>query len=713
MNILFFVVFILFSLLILRLGIVQIVYGDDYKREIDRKENVTVNTSVPRGKILDRNGKIVVGNKPLNAITYTRPKNIKQEDILKVAEDLAKLIKKDTKADFKAITERDKKDFWILKHPDEAAVKVSKAEIKKLKNDNSKIYQLTLDRITEKEFNSFTKQELEVLAIYREMIGGYPLSPQVIKNKNVTPKEFAVVSENLDKLPGVDTTTDWDRYNVYKDKEGNETLGSVIGKISSSKEGLPKELVDYYLARDYSRNDRVGKSYIEYQYENVLQGQKEKVKNVTDKTGKVLGSEVVRKGKRGDDLVLSVDIDFQKKVEKIIKEELGIAKQRGDSYLLDRAFVTAMNPRTGEILALGGKQYVTDPKTGKTELNDFALGNLITSYAPGSVVKGATILTGYQTGAIQPGQYLHDQPLNFASTKPMKSWTPYPMGSINDLTALKRSSNVYMFLLAMRLGGQQQYVPKGPLRIDKISAINAFRKNFAQFGLGVKTGVDLPGEQVGFSQAIPPENGNVLHFAIGQFDTYTPLQLAQYVSTIANGGYRIQPHIAKEIREPNDQSDELGPVIQEIEPKILNKVDMKTEWINRVKEGFWKVVNETQGTGYGYFKDLKVAGKTGTAEGLYDGPKRKNYSFENLPTTWNSTFVGYAPYDNPEIAISVVLPWSYIGNNRDPHTNLKIAKRVFQAYFDLKKERDKKGLNKSSSTKKVENIKSAKEKQSE
>ncbi|PTY82619.1 hypothetical protein B5V91_19220, partial [Heyndrickxia sporothermodurans] len=123
MNILFFVVFILFSLLILRLGIVQIVYGDDYKREIDRKENVTVNTSVPRGKILDRNGKIVVGNKPLNAITYTRPKNIKQEDILKVAEDLAKLIKKDTKADFKAITERDKKDFWILKHPGEAEAK--------------------------------------------------------------------------------------------------------------------------------------------------------------------------------------------------------------------------------------------------------------------------------------------------------------------------------------------------------------------------------------------------------------------------------------------------------------------------------------------------------------------------------------------------------------------------------------------------------------
>ncbi|WP_272893600.1 peptidoglycan D,D-transpeptidase FtsI family protein [Heyndrickxia oleronia] len=708
MNILFFVVFILFSVLILRLGIVQIVYGDDYKREIDRKENVTVNTSVPRGKILDRNGKLVVGNKPLNAITYTRPQNIKQEDILKVAEDLAKLIKKDTEADFKAITERDKKDFWILKHPEEADAKVSKAEKEKFKNDSSKIYQETLDRITEKEINSFSKDELEVLAIYREMIGGYPLSPQVIKNKNVSPEEFAVVSENLDSLPGVNTTTDWDRYNVYKDKAGNETLGSVIGKVSSSKEGLPKELVDYYLARDYSRNDRVGKSYIEYQYEDVLQGQKEKVKNVTDKAGNVLDSDIIREGKRGDDLVLSIDIDFQQEVEKIIQEELASAKTRGDSYLLDRAFVTAMNPNTGEVLAMAGKQYVKNSETGKTELNDFALGNMVTSYAVGSVVKGATVLTGYQTGVIHPGEYQYDQPLKFASTNVMKSWTAGAMGNINDLTALKRSSNVYMFLIAMKLGGQQQYVPDGPLRINKIDAINKFRKNFAQFGLGVKTGIDLPGEQVGYSQAIPPENGNVLHYAIGQFDTYTPLQLVQYVSTIANGGYRVEPHIAKEIRKPDDKADELGPVIQEIEPKILNKVDMKTSWIDHVKEGFWKVVNEQGGTGNSISKDLKVAGKTGTAQGLYDGPKRQNYTFNNLPTTWNSTFVGYAPYDNPEIAISVVLPWSYIGNNKDPHTNLKIADRVFKAYFDLKKEREKEGLNESTSTKKVENIDQAK-----
>lgn len=706
MNILFFVVFILFSLLILRLGIVQIVYGDDYKREIDRKENVTVNTSVPRGKILDRNGKIVVGNKPLNAITYTRPKNIKQEDILKVAEDLAKLIKKDTKADFKAITERDKKDFWILKHPDEAEAKVSKAEIKKLKNDNSKIYKLTLDRITEKEFNSFTKQELEVLAIYREMIGGYPLSPQVIKNKNVTAKEFAVVSENLDKLPGVDTTTDWDRYNVYKDKEGNETLGSVIGKISSSKEGLPKDLVDYYLARDYSRNDRVGKSYIEYQYEDILQGKKEKVKNVTDKVGNVLDSEVVREGKRGDDLVLSIDIDLQRKVEKIIKEKLGSARI-GQPYM-DRAFVSVMNPYTGEVLSMAGKQYERDKKTGNTEINDYALGNMTTSYSMGSAVKAATVLTGYQTGAIKPWERLNDRPLQFLNTKVKKSWNTSGFGLINDLYALKRSSNVYMFLTAMKLGGQQTYIPNGPLRIDKVAAIEKFRKNFAQFGLGVKTGIDLPGEQIGFGGGqIPPEAGKVLDFAIGQYDTYTPLQLVQYISTVANRGYRIQPHIAKEVREPSSKMDEMGPVIQEIKPKVLNKVDMKEEWIDHVKVGLEQVVNDPLGTGYGTIKNkkYKIAGKTGTAQALYDGPVSHSPGL----MLWNVTFAGYAPYDNPEIAVSVVVPWSTTDKT---HVNLEIADEVFKAYFELKEKREKDGLDTATSTKKVENIKDAKEQQS-
>ena len=124
LNILFFIVFVLFSVLILRLGELQIVYGDDFKREIQRTEDVTVNNPVPRGKMFDRNGKVIVDNTPLNAITYTKNQNTQPTEMLKTAEKLAKLISIDTSK----IRERDKKDFWILKNPELAKEKITKKE---------------------------------------------------------------------------------------------------------------------------------------------------------------------------------------------------------------------------------------------------------------------------------------------------------------------------------------------------------------------------------------------------------------------------------------------------------------------------------------------------------------------------------------------------------------------------------------------------------
>ena len=700
-NILFFVVFILFSTLILRLGTLQIVYGQDYQREIDQKEIIPINSSVPRGKIYDTNGKLIVGNKPLKAITYTRSNSVTQAEMLDIAEKLANLISKDSEDDFKSITKRDRQDFWIMRHPKLANDKITnkdkdrlrKKELEKKEYDKE-IYDLTRERITEEELNSFSKKEQEVLAIFREMSSGTALSPHIIKNKDVTDEEYAVVSEHLESLPGVDTTTDWDRDLVLKDAEGNGPLNSVLGKVTSAKEGLPKDSLDYLLAKGYSRNDRVGKSYLERQYEDILQGQKETVKNITDKSGNVLETQVFKEGQSGNDLVLSVDIELQQKIDDIIQDKLSQAKV-GQPYI-DRALVSVMNPKNGEMLAMSGKQYVTDNETKQTEIRDFALGNMTTSYSMGSVVKAATVLTGYQTGAIVPGQSLYDQPLKFKGTNVKKSWNTVGFGSINDLYALKRSSNVYMFLTAMKIGGQQTYIPNGPLSIDKVAAINKFRKNFAQFGLGIRTGIDLPGEQTGYGAGqIPPDAGKVLDFAIGQYDTYTPLQLVQYISTIANGGYRIQPHLAKEIRKPSNNSDELGPVVQEINPTILNKIDMKESWIKHVQDGLKLVVNDPQGTGYGTIKNkqYKIAGKTGTAEALYDGP------LSGHPMLWNVTFVGYAPYDNPEIAISVVVPWSTTDKT---HTNLEIADEIFKAYFDLKQARVNQGLDTSSTTQNVE-----------
>lgn len=132
--------------------------------------------------------------------------------------------------------------------------------------------------------------------------------------------------------------------------------------------------------------------------------------------------------------------------------------------------------------------------------------------------------------------------------------------------------------------GNGKYVPNGPLVLDTEKTFNTMRQSFSQFGLGTRTGIDLPNEMSGFPGS---ENkpGLLLDLAIGQYDTYTPIQLAQYVSTIANGGNRVQPHLVKEIREPIMENNELGPIVEEIQPKVLNHLDMKDEWIEACSRG--------------------------------------------------------------------------------------------------------------------------------
>jgi penicillin-binding protein A len=674
LNILFFVIFLLFSVLILRLGLVQIVYGEDFKREIERTEDITVNNPVPRGKMFDRNGKIIVDNTPLNAITYTKFQDTSQEEMLETAERLAKLIDKD----ISKIRERDKKDYWLLKNSEKAKEKITEKEwalYDQDELDDKEIYNLQLKRIDEKDLDSLTAQDLETLAIFREFNSGYALTQQIVKNKNVTPEEFAVVSENLEELPGVDTTTDWERYYAF----GN-TLKTVLGNVTTSDEGLPKDKLEEYLARDYNRNDRVGKSYIELQYEDVLHGQKGKVKNVTDKAGKILSTEVVSEGQRGKDLVLTIDMNLQLEIEKIIEEELWNAKQNSKSALLDRAFVVLMDPHTGEILTMAGKQIAKNSETNKQEMRDFALGNITTSYEVGSVVKGATILTGYNTGAIKPGSTHYDSPLLIKGTEPKSSWKNF--GNINDLRALQVSSNVYMWKTVIEIANGT-YSPNKSLPVD-LSAFDTVRQSFSQFGLGTKTGIDLPNESTGYIGPVR-QSGLLLDLVIGQYDTYTVMQLAQYISTIANGGYRVQPHIVKEIREPVLENNELGPVFKEIEPTILNRIDGKDEWIDRVQEGFRMVMQVGDGTGVSTFKgsEYNPAGKTGTAQAFYDGPERKK--FTESPKVMNLSLISYAPFENPEVAMAVLVPWAYQGNSGPGTANI-IGKRVMDTYFNLQKQ---------------------------
>ncbi|AIK37980.1 penicillin binding transpeptidase domain protein [Bacillus pseudomycoides] len=681
LNILFFCVFILFSAIIFQLGKVQIVDGETYKNQVEKNENATTSIPVPRGKIYDREGKQVVDNRALRTITYTRLKGVSSEDILKTAKDIANILEI-SEEEINKLTEVDKKDFWMQLNKKRAKAKITKQEEEKFREKgiegkelDKRIEELRRKRITEEELGELTPQDLQVLVIKSKMSSGYQMTPQVIK-KDVTEQEYTRISENLAKFPGIDATVDWERNYVNGD-----LFRSVLGNITSAEEGLPKEHLDSYLVRGYNRNDRVGKSYIEQRYEDVLHGTKEEVKNNIDKAGNVVQTETVSKGKSGNNLTLTIDMELQKKVEESIEKNLKAFKS--SEPLMDRAFVVMMDPKTGQLLSMAGKRFVE--KDGKVEVEDFALGNMVTSYELGSAVKGATLLTGYQTGAIQPGTQFYDAPMKFKGTRVKKSWNVSGFGNINDLRALQVSSNVYMFHTALQIAGVN-YVPNSSLDI-KQAAFDTMRYYFKQFGLGVPTGINLPNEITGQTRQKDSQPGFLLDFSIGQYDTYTPLQLAQYISTIANDGYRMQPQIVQEIREQTTKKEEIGKVVQSIEPVVLNRVDVKSEYIDRVKEGFRWVFQEGDGTGVKYFQKApyKPAGKTGTAQTVYGGDSKigRNEKGERIEC-YNLTLVGYAPYDNPEIAFSVVVPWVH---NDKGGINSLIGKDILDIYFDLKKQR--------------------------
>ncbi len=679
LNILFLCVFILFSAMIIQLGKVQIIDGETYKNEVEKRENATVSLSVPRGKIFDREGNPVVDNKSLRTITYTKMKGVKSEEILKTARQLADIIEI-PQEDIDKLTETDKKDFWMQLNPKLTEKLVSKKEINKFrdkditgKNLDKKIEELKRKRVTDKNLQDLTDKDIKVLAIKSKMTSGYQMAPQIIK-KDVSEKEFTIISEGLANLPGVDVSVDWERVYV-----NDGLFRSVLGNVSNSDEGLPSERLDYYLVRDYSRNDRVGKSYIEQQYEDVLHGTKKEVRSVADKQGTTIRTETISEGKSGKNLTLTIDMELQKKVEESIEKILKAYK--GSESMLDRAFVVMMNPKNGQVLSMAGKRLVE--KDGKTEIEDYALGTMTSSYELGSTVKGATVLTGFETKAITPGTYFYDAPMKFKGTREKKSWKEF--GNIDDLRALQVSSNVYMFHTALKIAGVD-YVKNSSLNI-KQEYFNKMRYYFRQFGLGVPTGIDLPNETAGQIGKKDNQPGFLLDYSIGQYDTYTPLQLVQYISTISNGGYRMKPQIVQEVREQTSQKDEIGKVVHAVEPIVLNKIDMKEEYINQVKEGFRRVFQEGDGTGVRAFQkaSYKPAGKTGTAQTVYGGESDigRNEKGERRKC-YNLTLAGYAPYDNPEVAFSVVVPWVM---NDKSGINSDIGKEVLDAYFELKNKR--------------------------
>ncbi|WP_407371608.1 peptidoglycan D,D-transpeptidase FtsI family protein [Carnobacterium sp.] len=668
LNFLFFTVFLLFAMLILRLGYLQIVKGEEFETEVQRTETTLATGTVPRGEIYDSQHRKLVGNEALQAITYTRGRGVSSEDMAKIAVNLAKYIEMPNVTEFEQdsdfdLSKRDLKDFWIALDEDKVNKRISDEQKESL--SGAELYQLQVDSVTDEDIQ-FTEEEQEAAAIFKRMNGGYALSTINVKSENVTNDEIAKVSENLLALPGIDTGTDWVR--TYPEKD---MLKSILGNVTSEAEGLPENKAATYLAQGYARNDRVGKSDLELQYEEVLSGSKSKSETETNQNGDIVNTIQSYVGEKGDNLVLTTDMDFQKIVQEIAKESLATESEG----LNDSIYVVAADPNNGEILAMTGQKR--NAETG--EIEDYTLDIINSSFQMGSVVKPATVLAGYMDGAITlADNTLVDEPLYIKSSPTISSvFNRSGSVAVNDITALERSSNVYMSKIALRMGGEYDYYRNMALDIDYQAVIKKLRNYYAQFGLGVKTGIDLPGEGSGFT-GTADNPGLALQFTFGQYDTYTPIQMLQYVSTIANGGKRIAPRLVDEIRS-TDANGNMGAIQTQLETEVLNIVDVGKEELSRVQQGMYQVTNGANGSATSYFTgtEYTVAGKTGTAEAPYYG----NQTDRIGEMTTNRTFVGYAPYDNPEIAVFVIVP--FLPNTNTNHENTIVARKVLDAYFQV------------------------------
>lgn len=668
LNLLFFIIFLLFVGLILRSGYLQIIQGEEFQAEVDRTESTVIRGNVPRGEIYDSDLTPMVANEAKNTIMYTRGSNTETESMAEVAYNLAYLVDIPHASPFQGDDEdvsiRDLKDYFYAQNQELMEERTDEHLAENNINANDFSYSDSLELISEAEIMGYSDHELNAAAIFTKMNSAYALSTVNIKNEGTTQEEIARVSEHALLLPGVSTGTDWER--VYP--QGN-TLRSVLGSVSSEEQGLPEAQVNEYLARGYSRNDRVGQSQLESQYENVLRGSQSKSRTETDNSGDILSQEEVYAGSKGDNLILTIDMDFQEDVDQIVTEV--VENRRG---LNNSAYAIAMDPNSGDILALSGKQVVDG------EIQDHALGTIQNAFEMGSSIKGATVLGGYMDGAITPDtNTMVDTPMQIRGSENISSvFNRSGTESVTDITALQYSSNVYMARVAMRMGGYWDYEQNQAVPINPNTTIEKMRSYNRQFGLGTETGIDLPSESTGQAGG-NPNAGSVLFNSFGQYDTYTLMQLAQYSATIANGGTRYAPRLVSEIRETNTETGEVGRLATDVKPKVMNHVNVTDEQMDRVQQGFNLVINGDYGYAPGIFADAPyhAAGKTGTAEAIYWNPD----SDQHQSSVTNLSFVGYAPYDDPEIAIAIIVP--YLPNENTGSINLEMSRQIFDAYFQV------------------------------
>ncbi len=630
-----------------RLFDLQIIKGSYYSEQAQNRLMRNVAVKAPRGDILDRYGRPLVTNREgFSLVLYKE--YIKEEElddlILKLVNILDVYesdyfdtlpITKTTPFEFidseanKTVLEARKLDTNLGAHETVAALK--------------KYYKIK---------DGHTAEEV------RKIVGvRYEMEQRLFSTSN--PYTFAAdvpidivtqIKEKNNEFPGVEIYTDYIRDYTY------DSLAShILGRVGIIYKDEYEQLKD----KDYGMNDIIGKDGMEKHLESYLKGKDGKSSVVKNIEGKTAGVLMTKSAVPGNDVFLTIDANLQLVLEKSLKETIHSLSASG----ANAGSAVVLDVNTGEILAMASYptyniETFNDDYASHMKNPDRPMWNRAVSgqYAPGSTYKILTAIAALESGTITPAETIVDEGrYNFYASSGyapvcwIYSQSGKTHGAQNVSSAIENSCNYYFYEVGRKMG---------------IDTLEEYSK---RFGFGDYTGIEYLGETKGilasrdFKESVIKEQwypGDTLQASIGQsYHMFTPIQLANYIATVANGGTRYKTQMVKSVIDSTS-----GSVIKGFTPEVAYDVDMNEENYNAIVSGMKKVSETgTASTVFANF-DVPVGGKTGTAD-----------VSEGTPT---GLFVAFAPFDNPQIAISVVIEHGAHGNSVAP-----VARDVIEAYM--------------------------------
>ena len=664
-NILTVIVYFIGIVLLMGLFNLQIVHGAEYRETSNTRLSRESTLEATRGDILDRSGNVLATTTTAFNLSLYKTKS-DNETLNKCILNLVNLLSENGASypDNFPIDENKKYNIsgetlrkWLEKYKLD-----SNTEEPTAINYFVKKYE-----ISQKEWEDIRK----IISIrYEITTKGYSSTKSLEISKNVSREVVAQISEKNTDYPGVTITTDSERTYGYGTL-ASHTVG-YIGRITQDELDKSEE-------GEYKNDDYVGKTGIEGLFEKYLKGTDgtEEIEMSVD--GTVTGSTITQDAIQGSTIVLTLDAKLQEVAEKALENNINKIRNGGfsKSYDAEGGSVVVLDVNSGEVLAMASyPNYDPNSWVGGISQQDYdkikennALFNksISGSYAPGSIFKMVTAIAGLETGAITRTEQINDTGIYYYGGLSWKCWhyTDYHTGHglLNVKGAIQHSCNYFFYETAVRMG------------------INNLSKYAKYFGLGSRTGIELPSETSGTLASKETAEklrnvfvgGDIVNAAIGQGDnSFSPLQIAKYIAMVANGGNKVNPTIIKTILNSDGTEESKTQIKKYVDSKLNlsedeeDDINISSENIDIVLDGMRSVAQDAGGTAYNIFKNFKieVGGKTGSAE-----------AGGNKVNAW---FAGFAPFDNPEICVVVM-----VENGGHGNYTAEVARDIIEEYFGM------------------------------